>query len=157
MSTPLGTKMSPQRRKLLRYLETPLTCDRCKRQFTQALNLGRWECPKYHPRLGLTSDSPYPCCRRPAGSYGCARADHIGPKGDQVSMSDEEHAIGITSDDALLVASLTKLPLDQVKQAQSWTLDTKTGVWRIARLDIAARRMALGRADDLSVIERPGE
>ncbi len=49
-------------------------CKRCNVQYTEAQNIGRWECAM-HTLPYIHKDGYYPCCRK--SNLGCIRCDHI--------------------------------------------------------------------------------
>ena len=122
----------------------PRTCIRCARTYREVDNYGAWSCPAYHPSPSLSPYRPHACCRRPRGSPGCVAADHTDTADVDRAIGDAELRIEVTSEDALLMASLAHVSLSAIKRP-SWTLDA-SGVWRVARCDVGARGRALARA-----------
>ena len=150
MSTPFGTAMSAQRRKTAEYLEKSRTCIRCERTYREMHNLGAHGCPNYHPYDGaFDARGRYLCCRRPRGFAGCVAADHTDGVGERFAVHADEMLTDVTGDDALFVASLSGRALADVKRDDTWTFDAKNGVWRVARIDIARRAVALHRQYDI--------
>jgi hypothetical protein len=50
-------------------------CGVCAAAFTEASNMGRWEC-RWHPGRVDESARVWSCCERPRFAPGCRRADH---------------------------------------------------------------------------------
>jgi ribosomal protein S27AE len=150
MSTPFGAELSIQKRKMQVHLTKKRQCVRCRRAYIEAENLGRWQCPAYHPLEAAprTAMGTYACCGRSTGMAGCVGADHIDDKlrsgADRMVTRDTELCDDVTPEDALMLAALTHASVLDVKQA-SWQFDKKTSFYRVPRADLAARKRALHR------------
>jgi len=135
--------MSPERLQHAEMVMKPRTCIRCKRTYREVDNYGSWQCPSYHPSESLSVRLPHACCGRPRGSSGCVAADHTDTGKMDCAASTDVYA-ELTSEDALLVASLAKVSLASLKKP-SWALQP-SGVWKVAHFDMPARERARARA-----------
>lgn len=141
MSTPLGTTLSVEHRKLSDYLTKPRTCVRCQLTYTELNNLGTHLCAFYHPRMcSFDVNGRYMCCGRTLNSVGCVAADHTEGAGDKVAKDDSELISHVTSSEVLFMASLAQKPLKEIT-TQNWHL--VDGVWNVDRVDINTRRMKM--------------